>query len=65
MTDSTGRQVLLGITKCGNSYVRAMLIHGVRAGGCTAGAGDHRADKGHLPGRGEPQGVTQDADASR
>jgi transposase len=26
-----GQQVLLGITKCGNSYVRSMLIHGARA----------------------------------
>lgn len=26
-----GRQVLLGITKCGNSYVRSMLIHGARS----------------------------------
>ncbi|EAO9182085.1 hypothetical protein S829_24770 [Salmonella enterica] len=65
MTDSTGRQVLPGITRCGNSYVSAMLIHGARAGGGTAGADDHRADKGYMPGRGEPRGVTQDADASR
>lgn len=42
-----------------------MLIHGARAGGGTAGADDHRADKGYMPGRGEPRGVTQDADASR
>ncbi|TXE51908.1 IS110 family transposase [Serratia ureilytica] len=26
-----GKQVLLGITKCGNQYVRSMLIHGARA----------------------------------
>lgn len=26
-----GRQVLQGITKCGNSYVRSMLIHGARS----------------------------------
>ncbi|EPA9941028.1 TPA: IS110 family transposase [Escherichia coli] len=26
-----GKQVLLGITKCGDQYVRSMLIHGARA----------------------------------
>ncbi|WP_425306472.1 transposase [Escherichia coli] len=26
-----GKQVLLGITKCGDQYVRSMLIYGARA----------------------------------
>lgn len=30
-SSARGKQVLLGITKCGDQYIRSMLIHGARA----------------------------------